>query len=91
MSRAGRGCETRLDTNSLLDINHVQAVERMGRSTEIRTNNATASLRALLTADPGLNNLTVSKSSLEDAFVQLSQSQDTDQTQLQEAPTGENQ
>ncbi len=84
-------CETRLDINSLLAINHVQAAQIVGRKTEIRTDNATASLRLLLQADSNLSNLTVSKSSLEDAFIQLSQSQDTGQTQHRDTPTGENQ
>ncbi|MBL4672792.1 MAG: ABC transporter ATP-binding protein [Arenicella sp.] len=64
-------CESTLDLSVIGALEDVRSVKMRGRKIEISSRNATASLVALLALDPKLNNLTVSKSSLEDAFKQL--------------------
>lgn len=69
-------CQTSLDKDRILSFNSVRSVEKLGNNLQIATSDATACLQELLSLDPQLSNLTVSKSSLEDAFVQLNQSQE---------------
>ena len=64
-------CESTLDLNVIGALEDVRSVAMRGRKIEISSSNATASLVALLALDPKLSNLTISKSSLEDAFRQL--------------------
>jgi ABC-type uncharacterized transport system ATPase subunit len=64
-------CESTLDLAVIAALEDVCSVEMRGRKIEISSRNASASLVAMLALDPKLSNLTVSKSSLEDAFKQL--------------------
>jgi len=68
-------CHTHLESDVILGLNQVRSVDKNKQETEIWSNNATASLMDLLKLDPNLSNLSVRKSSLEDAFVQLTNSQ----------------
>jgi ABC-2 type transport system ATP-binding protein len=70
-------CESTLDLSVISALDDVRSVVMRGRKIEISSNNATASLVALLALDPKLSNLTVSKSSLEDAFKQLTDNSKT--------------
>ncbi len=64
-------CQTKLDQNEVTRLKHVRSVEQLGNNLRISASDATACLQELFMLDPKLSNLTVSKSSLEDAFVQL--------------------
>lgn len=66
-------CSSSLDTETIAKIPCVKSVEYHGKQLEILSSDAVASLHKLLELDPSLGNLTVSKSSLEDAFLELSQ------------------
>ncbi|MEM9234343.1 MAG: DUF4162 domain-containing protein, partial [Pseudomonadota bacterium] len=64
-------CVTRLDDSQLMALPAVRSVSRSGRFADILTSDSTATLRALLEADPELKDLTVKKPSLEEAFLEL--------------------
>jgi len=73
-------CESVLDLDLIREQSHVRSAKLVGNRIEIISNNATDTLCQLLTLDPQLSNLTISKSSLEDAFLQL-----TNNTKMTEA------
>ena len=60
-----------LDAQTIASVEHVKSVDHHGKHLEIRSANASKSLKKLFELDPSLSNLTVSKSSLEDAFLEL--------------------
>ncbi len=64
-------CSTVLDAQIVASVEHVKSVDHHGKNLEIRSADASKSLKKLFELDPSLSNLTVSKSSLEDAFVEL--------------------
>lgn len=64
-------CETTADMPTIECLPEVRSIETSSRFVEILSSNASATLAGLLKIDPELKNLTVSKASLEDAFVQL--------------------
>lgn len=68
-------CETELSIKEIRSIDYVHEVEKLGANMQIITSNATACLQGLFSLDASLSNLTVSKPSLEDAFVQLNRSE----------------
>lgn len=67
-------CESTLGLATIRALPHVRSVRLSGRQIEISSSDSIKSLRELLAIDPELKSLTVSKSSLEDAFVQLTTS-----------------
>lgn len=69
-------CQTTVDIQTLKKLPQLRNVEAAGRFMEILSFNASATLARLLELDPLLRNLTVSKASLEDAFVQLTNNHD---------------
>ena len=66
-------CETKLNNKELRSVKYIHKVEKFGTSVQITTSNTTACLQELFRRDPSLGNLTVSKPSLEDAFLELNQ------------------
>ena len=68
-------CETDLELKEISRIESVRNVEKIGTISQITTSNATESLKELFKLSPNLSNLTVSKPSLEDAFIQLNKTQ----------------
>ncbi len=64
-------CTTILDAQTIASVEHVKSVDHHGKHLEIRSANASKSLKKLFELDPSLSNLTISKSSLEDAFLEL--------------------
>ena len=66
-------CQSNIELPIIKTLNHVNSVTVSGRQIEITTSKATTTIRELLALDSQLNNLTISKSSLEDAFIQLTQ------------------
>ena len=69
-------CVTRLDDAFLESLPAVRSVNRSGRFVEILSADTPSTLRALLDADQDLQELTVRKPSLEDAFVELTQAKE---------------
>lgn len=63
--------ETTLSVPTLKCLPHVRSLETVGRFIEILSSDPSGTLAGLLKIDPELKNLTISKASLEDAFVQL--------------------
>lgn len=66
-------CATALDEGSLSALPDVEWARLSGRVAELLTRNTTATLRALLEQDPALSDLTVSRPSLEDIFLGLTE------------------
>ncbi len=64
-------CESELDLEIIEKQIHVRSAKFVGRRIEIISSNATDTLRQLFALDSQLSNLTIRKSSLEDAFLQL--------------------
>lgn len=64
-------CETKTELSTIEQLPNVRSIEVTGRFIEVLSSNASKTLSSLLKIDPELKNLTVSKASLEDAFVQL--------------------
>lgn len=64
-------CSTMLDAQTIIKVEHVKSVDHHGKQLEVRSSDASKSLRKLFELDPSLSNLTISKSSLEDAFLEL--------------------
>jgi len=64
-------CSSALSTEIIADVAGVKSVNYHGKQLEIRSTDTSLSLRELFELDPSLHNLTVSKSSLEDAFLEL--------------------
>ncbi len=66
-------CHTRLDNKQLEALPGVRSVSLSGRIAQLLSEDAPASLLALLLADPDLTDLTVTKPSLNEAFVALTE------------------
>jgi len=64
-------CDSSLSPKLIETLPRVRSVQQIGRQLEIVSNDAVLSLRELLSLDSKLENLTVSQSSLEGAFLQL--------------------
>lgn len=64
-------CSTTLEPQTIAKVAHVTSVDHHGKQLEIRSSDASKSLKKLFELDPSLSNLTISKSSLEDAFLEL--------------------
>ncbi|MEM1192643.1 MAG: ABC transporter ATP-binding protein [Pseudomonadota bacterium] len=64
-------CVTTLDVDAISRMPAVRAARPSGRYTEIISLNAPKTLTTLLPADPAISDLTVSKPSLEDAFLDI--------------------
>ncbi len=64
-------CHTRLNNEQLEALPALRSVSRSGRIAQLLSEDAPASLRALLATDPDLTDLTVTKPSLNEAFVAL--------------------
>lgn len=64
-------CVTRLDRRTLETLPAVRSVRQSGRYTEFISADATTTLTALLAADPDISDLTVTKPTLEDAFLDI--------------------
>lgn len=64
-------CSTKLDAQTIAAVEHVESVDHHGKHLEIRSADASKSVKRLFELDPSLSNLTISKSSLEDAFLEL--------------------
>lgn len=61
-------CQTSVDANTAAQMPAVQQAQMSGRLLSIVSNDAAATLGALLAADPGLKDLSVRKPSLDEAF-----------------------
>ena len=64
-------CATTLEEGAIATMPAVTSVRRTGRYVDVGSTDAPSTLRAFLAADSGLSDLTVTKPTLEDAFVQL--------------------
>lgn len=64
-------CVTKIPDETLNSLPTVRSFQRSGRFAEIMTNDATACLRELLHLDPDLHDLSVTKPSLEEAFLNI--------------------
>lgn len=64
-------CMTSLDIAQLSDFKHVDRAYQSGRFVEVVTTNATTTIREMLASDEHLSNLTISKTSLEQAISRL--------------------
>lgn len=64
-------CHTSLNNEQLEALPALRSVSRSGRIAQLLSEDAPASLRALLATDPDLTDLTVTKPSLNEAFVAL--------------------
>lgn len=76
-------CRTRLSRDEAAALPGVRAVQRHGRLLTLSCDHAATTLRALLAEDPDLDDLEVSKPSLEQAFASLAPTS-TDQAPEQE-------
>lgn len=68
-------CQTRLPQSSITSLPGVDSVSEKGKFLEIRSSDATATLRELIAQDPQISSLTVSKPSLETFFAQIENSE----------------
>ena len=75
-------CITALNDSVLNTLPAVRSVRKAGRFTEILTSDQTATLRGLLERDPNVTELTVSKPSLEEAFLDLTHNRSTAHEEL---------
>ncbi len=66
-------CVTKLSLQVLHDLPAVKSAKESGRFSEILTKDQTKTLKALLIADPAISDLTVTRPSLEEAFLDLTQ------------------
>ena len=64
-------CQTTLPPEAIAKLDGFLNIEQVGRFTDIRTQNSTATLRQLLAQDMALSDLTISRPRLEDAFSEL--------------------
>ena len=64
-------CQTILPPEAIAKLDGFMNIEQVGRFTDIRTQNSTATLRQLLAQDMALSDLTISRPRLEDAFSEL--------------------
>jgi len=64
-------CHTVLSIQQLEALPGVRGVSRSGRITQLSSDDAPASLLALLSSDPNPTDLTVTKPSLNEAFIAL--------------------
>ena len=64
-------CQTTLPPEAIAKLDGFMNIEQVGRFTDIRTQNSTATLRQLLAQDKALFDLTISRPRLEDAFSEL--------------------
>ncbi|MEL7024184.1 MAG: ABC transporter ATP-binding protein [Pseudomonadota bacterium] len=69
-------CETSLDDAAIQALPAVRSIQRGGRLVRILTDHAPTCLAALLAADPGVDDLTVTKPSLSEAVAALTQTGD---------------
>ena len=69
-------CGTRLSEQSIAALPAVRAARRTGRFAEISTNDAAVTLRAMFEADETIDNLTVREPTLEDVFLDITNSQE---------------
>ena len=67
-------CGTRLPARSICALPAVRAAHRNGRFAEVSTNDAAVTLRALFEADETIDNLTVREPTLEDVFLEITNS-----------------
>lgn len=71
MSGAIIRCQTALDVRALSQLAGYVSSEAVGRFTDIRTQDTTATLRQLLAADEAVSNLTISRPRLDEVFSEL--------------------
>ena len=64
-------CQTRLSASALAKLDGYLDTDKVGRFTDIRTQDSAATLRQLLAQDDTLSDLTISRPRLEDAFSEL--------------------
>ena len=71
-------CSSTLDVSRLKQVKHIKSAKKNGKQLELKVDDASKALKLLFALDPSLSDLTIRKSNLEDAFLELSRAEHTE-------------